>query len=336
MDCRSVVRLLLQAQLRAAAAQGHSATAPAGAPRGRREAPAMLLEGPPGCGKTALAAALAEAAFPHPTSVCWLSMAQFSGPDGAAQLLGPPPGMVGHREGGVLTQQVRKRRRFLLVAEDLPLAHAGVLELLATMLRTGSVTAGSASFDCRHVTLVATRRTGANNASPGPQGAAEGAPGRTAGAAAQHAAYTQLVASLDKTIAMPPLDAGARTRIAANMLERVATGMRGWKGAHVAFAEGVLQRTAHGALGVSSGGAAHVNFERPSGFGLQTAAEPASRVEHVVSGHEVAAAAQEVEEAVLEHMMTQQRAAAAAESSLFVSLDDDGRLCVGDEPACGG
>ena len=83
-------------------------------------------------------------------------MEHFSGADAGARLLGPPVGTVGHRVGGVLTQQLRRRQRCMLVLQNISCAHAAAMQILLRLLRHGSIDAGNAELDCRHVTVVAT------------------------------------------------------------------------------------------------------------------------------------------------------------------------------------
>jgi len=87
----------------------------------------LLLHGPRGCGKRTLCDALARGAFGGSASrTLRLSMAAFAGPDGLSRLMGPAPGMIGHGSSGVLTQQLRRHKHFLLVLEDLDRAHPTV------------------------------------------------------------------------------------------------------------------------------------------------------------------------------------------------------------------
>jgi ATP-dependent Clp protease ATP-binding subunit ClpC len=157
MSCRDVMRVLARSQLQASTALHHPEdTHSHFGTQSRRAPPALVLHGPRGCGKATLCSAVASAVFPHPTAVLWLNMSHYAGPDGAARLLGPPPGMVGHREGGALTQQLRRRRRFLLVLEDLPRAHPVAMDVFLNIVRDGAIDAGAATLDCRHVTVLAT------------------------------------------------------------------------------------------------------------------------------------------------------------------------------------
>lgn len=125
-------------------------------PRGGRCAPALLLQGPCGTGKTLLCRAVAQQLFPGAASVLWLDMAQFASAGAQAQLFGPPPGTVGHAEGGILTRLLRRHRRALVVLESLDRAHPEAQDLVASMLRRGSVQDGTRTLDCTHMWLMGT------------------------------------------------------------------------------------------------------------------------------------------------------------------------------------
>lgn len=153
-----------RAHARAAHSAGVSqAGAGSAAARGGRRAPALLLQGPRGTGKTLLCRAVAQQLFPGAASVLWLDMAQFASGGAQAQLFGPPPGTVGHAEGGILTRLLRRHRRALVVLESLDQAHPEAQDLVASMLRRGSVQDGTRTLDCTHMWLLGTVSEG-----PGP------------------------------------------------------------------------------------------------------------------------------------------------------------------------
>ena len=280
--CRQLVRVLARRQLNESVAldAAHGSAHPSdGVQRSaRRAAPAVLLTGPRGCGKGTLCAALAAAAFPHPSSVLHLNMAHFAGPDGAARLLGPPPGMVGHREGGVLTQQLRKRRRFLLVAEELSRAHASVVEVLMNVIRDSAIEAGPASLDCRHVTVLATCHSGAAVGLNSSQLQARGG--------SSNSAMSVLTPFWDAEIALDALSISSAARIARQQLAGFMERLHRWRGCEIDVSDEVLTSVLRRSAAASS--AAQPGSQQadpaPRSAADQTA-EGRSSVEHTTGLH---------------------------------------------------
>src|SRR6185369_10828972 len=69
----------------------------------------FLMLGPTGVGKTELAKALAEFLFDDERAMVRIDMTEYMEKHAAARLVGAPPGYVGYEEGGVLTNQVKRR-----------------------------------------------------------------------------------------------------------------------------------------------------------------------------------------------------------------------------------
>ena len=69
----------------------------------------FMFLGPTGGGKTQLAKSLAEFLFQDEQAMTRVDMSEYMEKHSIARLIGAPPGYVGHEEGGILTEAVRRR-----------------------------------------------------------------------------------------------------------------------------------------------------------------------------------------------------------------------------------
>ena len=69
----------------------------------------FLLVGRTGTGKTELAKSLARNLFDDPSAMIRVDCSEYALPHEYAKLIGSPPGYIGHNEGGVLTEGIKKK-----------------------------------------------------------------------------------------------------------------------------------------------------------------------------------------------------------------------------------
>lgn len=106
----------------------------------RRPIGSFLFLGPTGVGKTELALALGEALFDGKNSLIRFDMSEYTEKHSVAKLIGAPPGYVGHGEGGLLTEAVRKKPYSVVLFDELEKAHPDIFHLLLQILDDGSLT----------------------------------------------------------------------------------------------------------------------------------------------------------------------------------------------------
>ncbi len=106
---------------------------------GDRPLASFLFYGPPGTGKTAAAGALAQALFLVDDALVRFDMNEYTDAHSVSRLLGSPPGYVGHREPGLLSQTMHKRPYRVLLFDDVDRAAPEVVALLLQIVDSGRI-----------------------------------------------------------------------------------------------------------------------------------------------------------------------------------------------------
>lgn len=118
-----------------------------------------LLLGPTGVGKTELAKLIAK----HTESNFFkINMGEYGEKHSPAKLFGAPPGYEGHRDGGVLTNEITKYPHTVLLLDEIEKAHEKVYESLLGIIDGGTMTDGEGNVvDFSNTLILMTSNAGA-------------------------------------------------------------------------------------------------------------------------------------------------------------------------------
>jgi ATP-dependent Clp protease ATP-binding subunit ClpC len=98
----------------------------------------LILAGPPGTGKRAMAQALAQALY-HEDSLIAFDLAEFRDTIDVEKLLGAPPGYIGHDRESLLSRRLRRDPYVVLTLEHLETACAEIQDIFLRGLSDGSI-----------------------------------------------------------------------------------------------------------------------------------------------------------------------------------------------------
>lgn len=121
----------------------------------------FIFSGPTGVGKTELTKALASYFFGSEDSMVRLDMSEYMERHNIAKLIGSPPGYVGFSEGGLLTEQVRRKPYTVVLFDEVEKAHPDVFNLLLQILEDGRLTdAQGRLIDFKNTLIILTSNIG--------------------------------------------------------------------------------------------------------------------------------------------------------------------------------
>ena len=122
----------------------------------------FLFLGPTGVGKTELSKAVAEFLFDNEDAIVRIDMSEFMEKHSIARLIGAPPGYVGFEDGGLLTEQIRRRPYQIILFDEIEKAHNDVMNLLLQVLDEGRLTdSHGRTVDFKNTLIILTSNLGA-------------------------------------------------------------------------------------------------------------------------------------------------------------------------------
>lgn len=124
----------------------------------------FLFLGPTGVGKTELAKVLTELLFGDEDKLIQIDMSEMMEMHSVSKLIGSPPGYVGYREGGQLTERVRQNPHSVILFDEIEKAHIDVLNLLLQILEYGHLTDGKGRrVNFKNTVIILTSNIGAED-----------------------------------------------------------------------------------------------------------------------------------------------------------------------------
>ena len=121
----------------------------------------FMLAGTSGVGKTETALALAEALYGGEQNIITINMSEYQEAHTVSTLKGAPPGYVGYGEGGVLTEEVRRRPYSVVLLDEVEKAHPDVHEIFFQVFDKGWMEDGEGRvIDFKNTLILLTTNAG--------------------------------------------------------------------------------------------------------------------------------------------------------------------------------
>lgn len=121
----------------------------------------FLFLGPTGVGKTELVKVLSDELFESTDQLIRLDMSEFMEKFSSSQMIGAPPGYVGHDQGGQLTEKVRRKPYSVILMDEIEKAHEEIYNILLQVMDDGMMTDGMGrTVDFKNTILIMTSNIG--------------------------------------------------------------------------------------------------------------------------------------------------------------------------------
>ena len=126
----------------------------------------FLFLGPTGVGKTELTKALAEQVLDDEHKIIRLDMSEYMERHDVSKLIGSPPGYVGYKDGGQLTEKVKHQPYSVILLDEFEKAHPDVYNILLPVLDEGWLTDGEGQrVSFRNCIIIGTSNLGSQHLS---------------------------------------------------------------------------------------------------------------------------------------------------------------------------
>ncbi|MDD4530883.1 MAG: ATP-dependent Clp protease ATP-binding subunit [Candidatus Gracilibacteria bacterium] len=127
----------------------------------KRPIGSFLFLGPTGVGKTELVKVLAKEFFGDEKALIKLDMSEYSERASASKLIGTTAGYVGYEEGGILTEQVRRKPYSIVLFDELEKGTPEVFNMLLQIMEDGNITDGKGrKINFRNTIVIMTSNIG--------------------------------------------------------------------------------------------------------------------------------------------------------------------------------
>ena len=193
----------------------------------------FIFAGATGVGKTQLCKCLARSLFGSERSLVRIDMSEYMERHSVSKLIGAPPGYIGHGEGGILTEKVKRAPYSILLLDEIEKAHPDVFNILLQILDDGVLTDSCGrKIDFKNTVIIMTSNIGARSISKNALGF--GASGTTDYSGEKNEILSEIkrtfspefINRVDNIIVFRRLDVGDLSRICDVFTQRLSAQMQ--------------------------------------------------------------------------------------------------------------